>query len=142
MARRRQAVTVEPLGIVELGEVCARMRARSLDAFERCGRWVTSTPPGELQRLLAEACHRHAWHAELWAARAPAIPSIDLEALTAAARGVRDLPGVEVYRELLDELTSELDALTARVDPVLDPSTIRTIALVRTDLTALRDRLP
>ena len=142
MARRRQAVTVEPLGIVELGEVCARMRARSLDAFERCGRWVTSTPPGELQRLLAEACHRHAWHAELWAARAPAIPPVDLEALTAAARRAGDLPGVEAYRELLDELATELDELTSRVDPVLDPSTTRTIALVRTDVASIRDRLP
>ena len=133
-------MTVEPLGIVELGEVCARMRARSLDAFERCGRWVTSTPPGELQRLLAEACHRHAWHAELWAARAPAIPPVDLEALTAAPR--RPPADVDAYRALLDELANELDELTPRVDPVLDPSTTRTIALVRTDVAALRDRLP
>ena len=41
----------------------------------------------------------------------------------------------------VQELASELDELTPRVDPVLDPSTTRTIALVRTDLTALRDRL-
>lgn len=132
-------MTAAPLGIVELGEVCARLRARSLDAFERCGEWVTSTPPGELQQLLAEACHRHAWHAELWAARAPAIPPVDLEALTAAAR--RPPAGVEAYRALLDELAAELDALTSRVDPALDPSTTRTITLVRTDLTALRARL-
>lgn len=132
-------MTAAPLGIVELGEVCARLRARSLDAFERCGEWVTSTPPGELQQLLAEACHRHAWHAELWAARAPAIPPVDLEEWTAAAR--RPIADVEAYGALLDELAAELDALTSRVDPALDPSTTRTITLVRTDLTALRARL-
>lgn len=133
-------MTAEALGIVELGEVCARMRARSLDAFEGCGQWVTATPAGALQRLLAEATHRHAWHAELWAARSPAIPAVDLEAATAAAR--RPLPDVEAYQELLDDLVSELDALVARVDPTLDPSTARTVALVRADLADLRSRLP
>ena len=55
----------DQLGIVELGDVCAAMRAHSLDLFGSSAR-VTTTAPGELQRLFAEACHRHAWHAELW----------------------------------------------------------------------------
>lgn len=133
------------LGIVELGAVCARMRARSLDLFELVGGWVTTTPPGDDQRLFAEACHRHAWHADLWAARAPKIPPVDLEAATAAARG--QLPDVDprrradAYTTILDDLASELDELATSVDADLDPCTARTVTLVARDLHLLRSAL-
>ena len=48
---------------------------------------------------------------------------------------------VRWYRDALDDLTSELDALLARVDGLLDPSTTRTAELVQHDLTQLRDQL-
>ena len=54
------AIVSEQVGIVELGDVCVTMRLRSLDLFSVLGAWVTTTEPGELQRLFAEACHRHA----------------------------------------------------------------------------------
>jgi hypothetical protein len=130
------------LTITELGDVCARLRARSLDLFEATGGWVATTEPGELQRRFATATHRHAWHAELWADRCPAIPPIDLDELTARHRTRR--PDVdpdhrlETYRAQLDELVSELDSLEARVDPELDPSTEQVITLVRSDLCRMR----
>jgi hypothetical protein len=133
-----------PLGIVELGEACALMRARSLDLFEQLGALVTTTSDPALQRTFAAASHRHAWHAELWAARCPTIPGVDLDALTARHRGIRlaDGPPAAAYRAILGELIVELEALDWRVDPELDPGTDRVVALVGADLADLRDRLP
>lgn len=136
----------DAIGIVELGEACARIRARSLDLFERLGGWVATTGEAALQRLFATACHRHAWHAELWAERAPAIPGVELEMLTARHRhpvpdsgdpGRRSL----AYGGALDDLRSELTALAARVDPDLDPGTRRAVALTLADVDDLTDRL-
>lgn len=127
----------DPLGIVELGRVCAEQRARSLAWFARLGTLVTATGAGPIQRAVATAAHRHAWHADLWAARTPAIPPVDppadptglLPAETSADDGW--LVG---YRTELTSLAAELDRLAARVDPALDPSTTRTITLVRRDI--------
>jgi hypothetical protein len=140
-----------PLGIVELGDVCGRMRARNLDLFERLGTWVATTTDAALQQLLATTAHRHAWHAELWRGRAPAIPPVDLESLTGAHRAalsdLDDLDGLDDndrigwYRAQLDGLQGELAELKARVDDVLDASTHRTAQLVIADLDDLSDRL-
>jgi hypothetical protein len=45
----------------------------------------------------------------------------------------------EWYAGVLAALTSELDELAERIDPLLDPSTARTVALVRGDLAELAD---
>lgn len=125
--------------LLDVGALCARMRATSLDLFEQLGAWVLDTPAGAAQQQWATACHRHAWHAELWAQRAPAIRPFDLDAAVADARGSVGTPSTpdtraEWYGGVLAALIAELDELTARVDPVLDPSTARTVALVRTDV--------
>lgn len=142
MARRRQVV--KGLGIVELAEVCAAMRARNLHLFELLGGWVTTTPPGRRQRMFAEACHRHAWHAELWAQRAPRIPRVDLDAATTTTCDQpADVPPdrrADEYARLLDALIEDVDQLASRVDPTIDPGTVRTVTLVRADLTELRRR--
>lgn len=127
------------LGIIELRHVCATARARSLALFTTLGGWITSTPDGERQRLYVEACHRHAWHAELWAGRAPSIPggTVDPEP-------GRDVAGNDErhawYADTLAEIRDELASLRRRVDPVLDPSTARTIQLVDADLVDLAER--
>jgi hypothetical protein len=124
------------LGIVELGEVCTAMRARSLELFTRLGSWVPTTATGELQRLFAAACHRHAWHAELWEARRPMVGTTDLVADSDAERSDAAADDVrrDRYRAELSTLEDELRALRARIDPTLDPSTARTIDLVGRDV--------
>jgi hypothetical protein len=132
------------VGVIELSRVCAAMRERSLELFTQLGRWVPSASPGELQRLLAESCHRHAWHADLWEARAPAIaenqpvstPSSRPEPVDGDDDTRRDR-----YRAELSELEHDLRLLHARIDPVLDPSTARTIDLVGRDVVEISGRL-
>jgi hypothetical protein len=93
--------------------------------------------------LFAEACHRHAWHAELWEARTPTIrvptsAPAEFERLVATDGGDsrRDR-----YRAALSGIEAELRALRTRLDPALDPSTARTIDLVGRDVVELADRL-
>lgn len=137
------------LGIVELGDVCAAMRARSLELFARLGTWVLTTAPGEQQRLFAEACHRHAWHADLWEARAPTIPTTPATSLSNAVPTFGDVAGGEDgddvrrdrYRSELSSLEDDLRLLHARIDPALDPSTARTIDLVGRDVVEIAERL-
>jgi hypothetical protein len=136
-----QQLVVQHLDIVEFAAACARMRAFSLDQFELVGSWVTTTVDGGLQRLLAQACHQHAWHAELWSDRFPKIPVIDLEQATASYRKsihqVANSERLAAYRLSLDHVLDELTGLTRRIDQCLDPSTARTIELVKSDLTRI-----
>jgi len=131
------------LGIIELGSICADMRARNIDLFEQLGHWVVDTPEPSLQRLFGEASHLHAWHAELWAQRAPVIPPVELDTSVAAppAALVDQADRATIYGAALDRLLTELSELRDPIDELLDPSTIRTISLVTADLAALRRRL-
>ena len=136
------------LGIVELGDVCAAMRARSLDLFAQLGAWVLTTSPGEQQRLFAEACHRHAWHADLWEARAPTIPTTRATSLPSTVPtwdGEDGADGDDMrrdrYRSELSSLEDQLRSLRPRIDPALDPSTARTIDLVGRDVVEIAERL-
>jgi hypothetical protein len=133
----------DQLGIVELGDVCVAMRTHSLDLFARLGAWVSTTSPGELQRLFADACHRHAWHAELWELRTPAIPLG--RATSSPLHDQSEVDGDEMrrdrYREELSTLEDELRGLRARIDPALDPSTTRTIDLVGRDVVEIAAHL-
>jgi hypothetical protein len=131
------------LGIVELGDVCAAMRTRSLDLFAQLGAWVATASPGEQQRLFSEACHRHAWHAELWESRIPAIPTTRATSLPSAVPTCDDGDDVrrDRYRADLSSLEDDLRSLHARFDPALDPSTARTIDLVGRDVVEIAERL-
>jgi hypothetical protein len=133
----------EHLGIVELAELCARRRAADLERFVRLAEWVTDADDPMVQRLFAEASHRHAWHAQLWADRQPAIPARPTPPATTTPppSGTTGRDRVDVYRGELDELIAELAAISSRLDTDLDPSTQRTIDLVATDLRSLRSRL-
>ncbi len=139
-----RVMTSDHVGIVELAEICARERLLSLELFELTGEWVGSTPPGKLQRHFATATHRHAWHAELWAERCPAIPSPQLDAPVAPRRA--EPSGVDagerhvMYRARLDGMLTSLRSIADRIDAELDPSTARTVSLVTADLIDLRDR--
>jgi hypothetical protein len=131
------------LGIIELADICARIRTRNLELFVQLGGWIADTADPELQRLFTEASHRHAWHADLWAQRTPAIAPVvvDESVVTSPAAAIEPADRARAYGDALDDLTIELGALLARVDVLLDPSTARTIELVQNDLAHLRDRL-
>ena len=127
-------------GSVELNEisrVCAAMRALNHDLFAELGRWAVADDC-DRRVLYATACHRHAWHAELWARRMPRLHA-EGSHLDGDERVQRlpDAPDADAYRALLLRLADDLDDLAARVDPVLDPSTTRVIRLVRRDVAEL-----
>ena len=101
------------MSIIELGDVCARQRAVSLDLFEQLGALVTAdaTPAGDEQQLFAKACHQHAWHAELWLQRAPTIPPVQgndaFEQSVVEHRGANEpVADAESYRRTVSALVS------------------------------------
>lgn len=141
MARRVAVVSASSLSITELVDVCAAERARCLALFERTGDWVAAVGDPALQRLFATASQRHAWHASLWAERAPTIPVVPAPAnvLTIAAADT-DADRWAAYAAAMGVLLVDLAAMRARVDPELDPATARVIDLVAADARDLAER--
>jgi len=129
--------------ILELGSICVELGSRNNELFARLGTWVISTADPELQRLFATACHRHAWHAELWEQRTPRIVGVDFEsaANAQAAELVGDGDRRGWYRQQLVEIDELLTQLAGQCDPMLDPSTARTLQLVTADIADLQSRL-
>jgi hypothetical protein len=136
-----------PVTLHELASYAAAHRALDLLVFEHAGSWVTSTPELALRPLLATTAHQHAWHAELWAARFPSVPGLDLGAATTVAR--ERLVDVAVALDSLDSTDERVSALfdglvplvadvvashRAALDERLDPSTARVLDLVAADL--------
>lgn len=130
------------LGIIELGTVCDDQYAANLGWFAALGAWVPDTSDPMLQRLFSTAAHRHAWHAELWAARRPTIPPVDERALPAPIEITAGDDRAVTYRDGVAAMRSSIAALRSRVDPEFDPSTLRVVELVERDLTDLAGRLP
>ncbi len=135
-------MTAVPPGIVELVDICHSMQQRNIELFARLAAIVANGEAGSSGRLFAEACHRHAWHADLWAARRPVIPVEPTPVTpTTVAAGDDDGDLVGTYRTEIDVIRELLRELTGRVDRDLDPSTARVIELVSADLTSIDDRL-
>ena len=116
--------------------------------FEALGGWVATVPELDVKMRLGTHCYKHAWHAELWAARTPTIPPIadppdvpDDDLQLADATPVADAARRRDYEGSLTGLADELAALRRRVDAALDPSTARTLDLIEFDLIDLRRRL-
>jgi hypothetical protein len=126
------------IGIVDLVDVCDRRYADDLGWFTLLGRWVTDEPDPARQRWFAVASHRHAWHAELWAQRRPAIPHDADHVLPDPAAVEPTGDRAAAYAAHLVAVRAELADLRAAIDPELDPSTLRTLTLVDADLAALQ----
>lgn len=128
--------------IDELVTICDARCSLALGWFETLGRWVVDEAPGQRQRWYATACHRLAWHAELWSGRRPAVPH---DVVGPHPRPAEVRPTGDRVAALSAHLTSERDELStiaARVDADLDPSTLRVVALVEADLIDLLRQRP
>jgi len=127
---------VSSLAITDLIDLCERMQAEEQLLFETLGSWVPDEPDPDRQRRYATAAHRHAWHAELWGARRPAVPLDGPARVADRAPGTSD-PAERAawYDARLAALVTALQEAAGRVDPVLDPGTQRVIDLVAADLT-------
>jgi hypothetical protein len=131
---------VSTVEITELVDVCERMSLLNRVLFEQLGSWVADESDPRRQQWFAVACHRHAWHADLWTERRPRIP-VD------GTRGDVGLPSTgddraAWYRERLGEIQGELAAIETQIDATLDPSTSRVIHLVAADLATLAASAP
>ena len=116
--------------LLALAERIAELRAAELELFEALGAAARDSGDPVAKPLLASCAHHLAWHAELWAQRMPALPGVDLDAITDAARaGVVSDPVAA-----LDDIARRCDQLAREVDPVLDPATVRVCRVVAVDL--------
>ncbi|HUI04510.1 MAG TPA: hypothetical protein VLZ77_13285 [Acidimicrobiales bacterium] len=77
--------------------------------FEVLGSWVSSEPVAEARIMFDLYSQQHAWHAELFAERLPALDQVDPDTLTVP-------PSVEVDR-VLSALAGELPAGDAAAPP-------------------------
>ncbi len=119
--------------------------------FETLGRWARELAEPAVKRTMATWCHRHAWHADLWRNRLPAIPHHQVAhdggtwlaplrsamgnvATTADALAVLSGP---VLQALQDASAQHRDAIDRR----LDGPTARVLDLVDTDLAGERSAL-
>ena len=127
------------VAIVDLADRCDQLAARNRHVFETLGAWVADEPDAATQRWFSAAAHRHAWHADLWAGRRPAIPVDTVEPPTPPQPGG---DRVAWYLAALDELTHDAEVLTVEVDAELDPSTSRVVRLVSADLDDLARLAP
>ena len=142
MAGGGDAVTPIGVGIVDLVDLCDDQCASSLGWFVVLGERVRDESDPRLQRLFATAAHRHAWHAELWARRRPAIPHDAVHDLPAPSTPEVGDDLATAYREHLAGQRAWLDRLRDEIDADLDPSTRRVIDLVDADLADLAAHLP
>lgn len=142
MEARAHTMSTNRITLVELIDICATMSAINTALFVRLGHWVRNGCADEElhpsdRRRLAQACHRHGWHADLWAERMPAV-----DEHPAVAQPPWEAPTLpSQYPAVLGTLLGELRHLTERVDRHLDPATLRVITLVEADLHDMRSRL-
>ena len=115
--------------------------------FTTLGGWARDLHGPAAKRVLAEWCHRHAWHADLWRQRMPALDVAggtddDVEAWLAPLRtALADVASVEeAVAALRQSVLPALEAAVAEhrgaIDPLLDGPTARVLTLVAADLAA------
>jgi hypothetical protein len=74
--------TVDPLNLAACAALVGGYRWIEQALFELLGSWVTDTSLPAVQVHLDEQSRRHAWHAELWADRLPALAGSDPDSWT------------------------------------------------------------
>jgi hypothetical protein len=113
--------------------------------FEVTGAWAVGGGDAVVSVHASEMSLQHAWHAELWEERLPAVAWADHERLTAApdavAAALDELAAADdpasrlagLYRSLLPRLLITYDEHAAVTVPVTDGPVIRALTLVRRD---------
>ena len=120
-----------------------------LRLFEALGGWVAAVPELDVKLHLGTRCYNHAWHAELWHKRLPALREISADRLTKPANdAIAELmaaltePGapertieklVGVYRVLVPHKIAAYTFHLASSSAVADGPTIRVLKLVIAD---------
>jgi hypothetical protein len=138
--------------LADLGRRARRWIAVEELLFETLGGWARRLSDPAVQRVFGTWCHRHAWHAELWRSRLPAIDAAgggddDVDAWIAPLRSAMN--GVTTADEAIAVLChSVLPALKEAVaehrdaiDALLDGPTARILDLVDADLSAEEQQL-
>jgi hypothetical protein len=132
--------------LADLAEFVARQRAHAVLIAETAGAFVVESTEPAAKRWWASVASRHGWQAELWADRYPAVPGLDLDRATAAARpalqavadsltgGASDDERTARYQAAVDRLRTDLSAVRRSLDDRLDAPTARVIDLVLADL--------
>lgn len=117
--------------------------------FEALGGWVATVPEIDVKLYLGTQARHHAWHAELWLDRFPAVQGMDPEAVTVppndemvafvAALTEPDGPEltieklVGVFRVLIPAKVAAYTYHRANASPIADGPTIRSLGLILQD---------
>ncbi len=116
--------------------------------FEELGRLARSSDtPVAARTPLATWCHRHAWHAELWATRVPVVPHHEfatddgLGFVEETRTLIVDDPSVLVTMVLPSLVADHVAAHRQRIDRRVDGPTARILDLVAADYAAELDEL-
>jgi hypothetical protein len=126
--------------IAETARRIARYRWAETTMFQALGGWIATVPELDAKVCLAAHSAHHAWHAELWRDRQPAVAIADdvvdglapvAEALVEPAATIERLVGV--YRVVLPRLIGSYTAHRRRTSALTDAPTVRTLQLVLRD---------
>jgi hypothetical protein len=136
-------------GIEDTARRFGQYRWAELQLFELLGSWATAAGPATdapAVAMLAAHCHHHAWHADVFAGRTPAVagpaaaaqaaPLPELVVLLDAARAAQGIAARlhAVYRGVLPALAAEYERHLLVTDPRIDGPTVRALTLVLHDL--------
>jgi hypothetical protein len=138
--------TTSPLTIDEAARRIGGYKWLEMRLFEVFGSAMSLVKEPQLKVVVGEQCYHHAWHAELWHTRLPALremsgdqfaqpahPGVEqlLEAISLAEDSLELFTGV--YRVLLPYKIAAYTDHLANTSPITDGPTIRSLHQVLTD---------
>lgn len=112
------------------------------------GRWASDTESPRVAAFVGARCHTHAWHADMWRQRIPAIPGVSADDLVVAPDDALAMLIAEIgsapahkaiervvgmYGVLLPLLVSAYQAHLEAISADTDGPTVRTLTLVLRD---------
>lgn len=133
-------------GIEESARRLGHYRWIEMRLFEVLGGWVADLSEVDVKLRLAEQAHHHAWHADLFRDRMPALPDLGADDLTVAPNeelvGFVDALGrptdtverlVGVFRVLIPHKIAAYSSHLERASAVADGPVVRALELARRD---------